>query len=243
MRCSSTGSLPSAADSADSAGADQERSIMPGYSPTGTVPDALPLLSWGKHANPSRGACFMEFTSLLAGEPFTDDPGCVDGELAAVLRRANDTMTDAERPVLLPLLGRAIGLAVEPPAPGTLRRSSSERRQRREQRARYRKQTAILRRTVSRRFMAAIGSSPSKATDVWSAGGEELAWLFWDLMEEPTVLKQPEDIVRRLVDRLHLLHECYELAMDDLGLPRSVPSCSVSAASVPALPLPEPARQ
>ena len=216
---------------------------MPADSPTGTVPDALPLLSWGKHPNPSRGACFMEFTSLLAGGPFTDDPGYVDGELAAVLRRANDTLTDTDRPVLVPLLGRAIGLAVEPPPTGAPRRSSSDRRRRREQMARYRTQTALLRRTVSRRFMAAIGSSPSKATDVWSSGGEELAWLFWDLMEEPTALRRPEDVVRRLVDRLHLLHECYERAMDDLGLPRSVPICSGPTAAAPALPLPQLARQ
>jgi len=215
---------------------------MPAYSPPGTVPDALPMLSRGKHTNPSRGACFMEFTSLLAGGPFTDDPGCVDAELAAVLRRANDTLTDADRPVLVPLLGRAIGLAVESPPSGALRRSSSDRRQRREERARYRTQTALLRRTVSRRFMAAIGVSPSKATDVWSAGGEELAWLFWDLMDEPIVLRRPEDLVRRLVDRLHLLHECYERAMDDLGLPRSVATCPAPTASGQALPVPEPAR-
>ena len=200
---------------------------MPGYSTLGTVPDGLPLLSRGKHPNPSRGSCFMEFTSVLAGGPFSDDPSCVDGELAAVLRRANDTLSDSDRPLLVPLLGRAIGLAVEPPPAGGLRRSSSERRQRREQVARCRTQTTLLRRSVSRRFLAAIGSSPSRSTDVWSAGGEELAWLFWDLMEVPTLLRRPEDRVRRLVDRLRLLHECYELAMDDLGLPRSMPSCSV----------------
>jgi len=215
---------------------------MPGYSTLGTVPDGLPLLSRGKHPNPSRGSCFMEFTSVLAGGPFTDDPSCVDGELAAVLRRANDTLSDSDRPLLVPLLGRAIGLAVEPPPAGGLRRSSSERRQRREQLARCRTQTTLLRRSVSRRFLAAIGSSPSRSTDVWSAGGEELAWLFWDLMEVPILLRRPEDRVRRLVDRLHLLHECYELAMDDLGLPRSMPSCSAPSASVPAMPLAELAR-
>src|SRR6185312_15571754 len=88
---------------------------MAEFSPAATVPAGLPLLSRGKHRNPSRGACFMEFTSLLAGVPFSDDPCCVDGELASVLRGANDKLSDADRPRLLPLLGRAIGLAVEPP--------------------------------------------------------------------------------------------------------------------------------
>ena len=55
-----------------------------------TPPAALPLLSQGKHRNPARGACFMEYTSVLAGEPFTDSPPCVDDELAAVLRGASE---------------------------------------------------------------------------------------------------------------------------------------------------------
>src|SRR3712207_1029144 len=54
------------------------------------LPDAMPVLRRGRHKNQSRGACFMEYTALLAGEPFTDEPLCVDGELAAVLRGAND---------------------------------------------------------------------------------------------------------------------------------------------------------
>jgi hypothetical protein len=201
---------------------------MSEFPPAARVPAALPLLSRGKHRDPSRGACFMEFTSLLAGGPFTDDPRCVDGELAAILRGANDKLSDADRPLLLPLLGRAIGLAVEhPPKAGAPRLAASLRRHRREQVARYREQTAHLRRTVARRFMAAIGSSPSPATQVWSGGGEELSWLFWDLMDEPTVLSTSEEFVGRLVDRLHLLHECYERAMDDAGLPRTAPTASV----------------
>jgi hypothetical protein len=205
---------------------------MSEFSSDATVPAALPMLSRGKHRNPSRGACFMEFTALLAGGPFTDDPRCVDRELAAVLRGANDKLSDADRPLLVPLLGRAIGLAVPPPD-RTEGRTAPARRRRREDEARHREQAARLRRAVARRFMAALGSSPSPATQVWSGGGEELAWLFWDLMDEPTALNRSEDYVRRLVDRLHLLHECYEHAMDDLGLPRT-PTGSVPTASVPA---------
>ena len=195
-----------------------------------TVPTGMPVLSRGKHRSPSRGACFMEYTSVLAGEPFGDGPRCVDGELAAVLRGANDKLTDAERPLLVPLLGRAIGLAVEPPPEGSgWRLPRAERRVRRDQVIRYHQQTGRLRRAVSRRYMAGIGTSPSSATMVWSGGGEELAWLFWDSMSEPTTLARSEDYVRRLVERLHLLHDCFEEAMDDLGFPRMVPAESVPA--------------
>src|SRR4051812_50201235 len=79
------------------------------------VPDLMPVLSRGKHKDPSRGACFLEYTALLAGEPFSDEPACVDRELAAVLRRANDLLKDGDRPRLLALLGRAVGLAIAPP--------------------------------------------------------------------------------------------------------------------------------
>jgi hypothetical protein len=90
-----------------------------------TVPAAMPLLSRGKHRNPAQGACFMEYTSLLAGEPFTDGPRCVDGELAAVLRSANDRLSDGDRALLVPLLGRAIGAAIPPPPAGRASRPRS----------------------------------------------------------------------------------------------------------------------
>jgi hypothetical protein len=190
-----------------------------------TMPTAMPVLSRGKHRSPLRGACFMEYTSLLAGEPFTDEPRCVDRELAAVLRAANDKLSDADRPRLAPLLGRAIGMTIEPPPPGRAwRRPADEQRRRAEQVSRYQKESARLRRDVSRRFMAAVGSWPSPATQIWSGGGEELAWLFWDLMDEPTALNRSEDWVRRLIDRLHLLHDCYEQSMCELGLDRTVPA-------------------
>jgi hypothetical protein len=189
------------------------------------VPTAMPILSRGNHSNPSQGACFMEYTSLLAGEPFTDRPRCVDEELAAVLRAANDRLSDGDRPLLLPLLGRAIGLAIEPPPAGSVWcRSASDRRRRRSERADHREQTARLRRAVSRRFTAALGMTVSPTVQVWSGWGEELHWLFWDLMNEPTTLTTSEDCVRRLVERLQLLHQCYEEALDDLGPSRTVPA-------------------
>ena len=217
---------------------------MSEFSPEGTgpsgvpsgVPSAMPVLGQGKHRNPARGACFMEYTSVLAGETFTDAPRCVDRELAAVMRGANDKLSDADRALLVPLLGRAIGLAVEPPPPSPVWvRPAAARRRRREIVARYEERAATLHRAVSRRFMAAIGSSPTPATMVWSGHGEELAWLFWDLMAEPTILARSEEYVRRLIERLHVLHDCYEQAMDELGFPRLAPE---PAEVVPAEPSP-----
>ena len=37
-------------------------------------PVVLPILSRGKHRSPRKGACFMEFASLLAGERWSDHP-------------------------------------------------------------------------------------------------------------------------------------------------------------------------
>ena len=188
------------------------------------VPAAMPVLGRGKHRNPARGACFLEYTSLLAGESFSDEPRCVDEELAAILRGANDKLSDRDRPQLTVLLGRAIGLTVEPPVPGTPPgRSAEARRQRRAALARYDERTAQLHRTVARRFVAALGLPPVPPT-VRYGGGGELFWQFWDLMSEPRTLSRSEDYVRRLVARLQLLHECYEQAMDELGLPRATPA-------------------
>jgi hypothetical protein len=52
-------------------------------------PDVLPILSPGKHRNPRKGACFMEFASLLAGERWSDHPACAHPLLAVVARHVN----------------------------------------------------------------------------------------------------------------------------------------------------------
>jgi hypothetical protein len=177
------------------------------------VPDGMPVLSRGKHKHPARGACFMEYTALLAGEPFSDAPRCVDRELAAVMRHANDTLCDADRPRLLPLLGRAIGLAVRPPVAGPGEPDDDVVR-------RHARTTVALHRAVSARFMAAIGHVPTQDELRLHDDGRDVDDLFWYLMLEPTVLRTSAEYVARLVERLHLLHECYERAFDDLGLPR-----------------------
>jgi hypothetical protein len=73
-------------------------------------PALLPILSRGKHRSPRKGACFMEFASLLAGERWSDHPACTHPLLAAVARHVNDYTSDAGRSRLVPLIPSVIGL-------------------------------------------------------------------------------------------------------------------------------------
>jgi hypothetical protein len=194
--------------------------------------DFLPVLGRGKHKHPSRGACFMEYTALLAGEPFSDAPRCVDRELAAVLRHANDTLSDADRSRLLPLLGRAIGLAVRPPARPAGQEPGDD------EIARFARTTVTLHRRVSTRFMAAIGHEPTAEELRLHDEGRDVDDLFWYLMHEPSVLRTSAEYVGRLIDRLELLHDCYEQALAELALPRVAvrhePAAPASAGTDPA---------
>jgi hypothetical protein len=201
--------------------------------------DFLPVLGRGKHKHPSRGACFMEYTALLAGEPFSDAPRCVDRELAAVLRHANDTLSDADRPRLLPLLGRAIGLAVRPPAGPPGQEPGDD------EVARLARTTVALHRRVSARFMAAIGHEPTPEEMRLHDEGRDVDDLFWYLMHEPSVLRTSAEYVGRLIDRLELLHECYEQALAELALPRvgvrREPAAVAPPCTAPALEVAPPA--
>lgn len=195
-------------------------------------PAAMPVLSRGRHRGPARGACFLEYTALLAGEPFSDHPACVDGELAAVLRHANDRLSNGDRFWLTPLLGRAIGLVVPGPAGTTLRQRRSGRRPGGADghaSAVYDAAVGELRALVSRRFTAALGHHPSPAEWRDHAGGRDVDRLFWSLMLEPAPVNTSAAYVDRLVDRLVLLHECYEQAMAQLGF-AGVPSVRTAAA-------------
>lgn len=58
----------------------------------------------------------MEYTALLAGKPFSDSPDCVDSQITAFMIWCNDNLTNFDRQVLVPLLGRGIGL-VKPRKP------------------------------------------------------------------------------------------------------------------------------
>jgi hypothetical protein len=66
-------------------------------------------LSQGKHRDPDHGACVMELASMLAGEPFSDRPRCVDPVIAAFLRTYNDGIDDKRRQDLYPLAAEAVG--------------------------------------------------------------------------------------------------------------------------------------
>jgi hypothetical protein len=74
------------------------------------LPALLPLLSRGKHRSPRKGACFMEFASVLAGERWSDHPTCTHPLLAAVARQVNDHTSDAGRQRLAGLIPAVIGL-------------------------------------------------------------------------------------------------------------------------------------
>ncbi len=76
----------------------------------GQLPEVLPMLARGKHRSPRKGACFMEFASLLAGERWSDHPACTHPLLAAVARHVNDYTSDAGRPRLAGLIPSVIGL-------------------------------------------------------------------------------------------------------------------------------------
>jgi hypothetical protein len=74
------------------------------------LPAGVPTLSRGKHRNPRKGACFMEFASYLAGEPWSDHPHCTHPLLAETARLVNDYTSDAGRAELAPLIPSVIGL-------------------------------------------------------------------------------------------------------------------------------------
>jgi len=77
---------------------------------TGVVAELVPVLSRGKHRNPRKGACFMEYASYLAGERWSDHPACTHPLLAALGRLVNDFTSDAGRPRLAELVPSVIGL-------------------------------------------------------------------------------------------------------------------------------------
>ena len=66
-------------------------------------------LSQGKHRGPDHGACVMELASMLAGEPFSDRPRCVDPVIAGFLRTYNDGIDESRRQDLYPLASEVVG--------------------------------------------------------------------------------------------------------------------------------------
>src|SRR5688500_1006400 len=74
------------------------------------IPNGVPQLSRGKHRSAKTGACFMEFASYLAGEPWSDSPQCTDPLLAHLARGVNDQLPDVRRDEIAPEIPRVIGL-------------------------------------------------------------------------------------------------------------------------------------
>lgn len=77
------------------------------------IPDSMPTLSADSHKPGSGKACVMEYVSLLAGEEWSDAPRCTHPLLASAAQSVNDKLRDDERHVLVPLIGRLFGAAVE----------------------------------------------------------------------------------------------------------------------------------
>jgi hypothetical protein len=77
--------------------------------------ELVPILSRGRHRNPRRGGCFMEYASYLAGVAWSDRPECTHPLLALVAREVNDEISDAGRVTLVPLIPDVLGLTTDDP--------------------------------------------------------------------------------------------------------------------------------
>lgn len=79
-------------------------------------PDGLPMLDRGAHRSPERGACLMEYVSVLAGTRFSDHPRCTHPALAQLARWVNDEIVDpATRSRLAVLAPDLIGTQTRDP--------------------------------------------------------------------------------------------------------------------------------
>ncbi len=78
--------------------------------PRTTIENLLPVLSPGRHRNPRRGACFMEYASYLAGVRWSDHPSCTHPSIAALARLVNDVSSDETRSRLTVLIPSVVGL-------------------------------------------------------------------------------------------------------------------------------------
>lgn len=61
------------------------------------MPDGMPVLEAGAHRDARSGSCLMEYVSVLAGERFTDRPGCTHPAVAALAWQVNDAVSHAAR--------------------------------------------------------------------------------------------------------------------------------------------------
>src|SRR5882757_199333 len=68
-------------------------------------------LDKGGHSGPDNGYCLMEWVSMLAGEPFSEQPKCVSPYLRRFGIRLNDLATDTQRQDLIQFGPRVLGTA------------------------------------------------------------------------------------------------------------------------------------
>lgn len=206
------------------------------------IPAGLPVLGGGAHDDPTRGACFMEYVSLLAGEPWSDNPMCVEDGLALIMQNINDRATDQTRHLLVPLLGRSIGLAPAPWPQGPSQWERVELPQQEVQRLvdlslvgrqRYAKESLELRKCAWNHFGPKIGLSyvnQDFAED--DPSGYFMGQADMGQADQAFVGEHDGDnpeYIAHLVDWATKLHESYEEAMKELGYERSVytQTCSV----------------
>ncbi len=114
-----------------------------------SAPDFLPTLSAGAHDAEAGEACVMEYVSLLAGEHWSDRPDCTHPILAHEARTTNDLLMDADRPRLIPLIGRLFGTTEDSPEIRTALRLTQARRV-----------AALVDRSARARIDAAIAATP-----------------------------------------------------------------------------------
>lgn len=82
-----------------------------------THPEGMPpgiVLGLGRHADPADGVCVVEYASLLAGGPFTDQPPGVSRVLATFLRLWNDGLDAVRRQSLLPCAPKLATSSADP---------------------------------------------------------------------------------------------------------------------------------
>ena len=90
----------------------------------GPVSHQTTKLSRGKHQSPDEGACVMELASMLAGEPFTDQPESVCPVIASFMRAYNDSIDDSRRQDLYAYAAKVVGSRGERVRPASARRAS-----------------------------------------------------------------------------------------------------------------------
>ncbi|WP_034620668.1 hypothetical protein [Cellulomonas sp. URHE0023] len=84
--------------------------------PAPSIPDVLPELRPGRHRRPEQGGCLMEWTSVLAGERWSDHPTCTHPLLSHLARVVNDLVDDGGRAGLTRLVPDLVGTTSDDPA-------------------------------------------------------------------------------------------------------------------------------